>query len=112
MRVRPGPSHQQSDDSNIFKGLRGASAIHGWMEWGIGISVTNPEEEDRAQYIRRAEFESKEATASAVYFQIAGSPDHSTVSLLAVDRPKAAKEKRATTASIVPLPTRERKDWA
>ena len=27
------------DDSNIFKGLRGASAIHGWMEWGIGISV-------------------------------------------------------------------------
>lgn len=33
-------------------------------------------------------------------------------SLQAVDRPRAAKDKRATTASIVPLPTRERKDWA
>lgn len=40
------------------------------MEWGIGISMTNPEEEDRAKYIRRAEFESKEATASAILFQI------------------------------------------
>jgi putative DNA primase/helicase len=100
------------DDSNIFKGLRGASAIHGWMEWGIGISVTNPEEEDRAQYIRRAEFESKEATASAVFFRIVESPDHATVSLQAVDRQKSAKEKRATTASIVPLPTRERRDLA
>jgi hypothetical protein len=33
-------------------------------------------------------------------------------SLHAVDRPKAGKEKRATTASIVPLPTRERTDLA
>src|SRR5665213_1898348 len=24
----------KADDTNIFKGLRGASAIHGWMEWG------------------------------------------------------------------------------
>ncbi len=38
---------------NIFKGLRGSSAIHGWMEWGTSISVTNPEEEDKAKYIRR-----------------------------------------------------------
>jgi putative DNA primase/helicase len=101
------------DGSNIFKGLRGASAIHGWMEWGIGISVTNPEEEDRAQYIRCAEFESKEATTSAVSFRIVESPDHSAVSLQAVDRQKANSGRRATTATIVPLPaTRERKDWA
>ncbi len=102
----------KADGPNIFRGLRGASAIHGWMEWGIGISVTNPEEEDRSKYVRRAEFESKEAATDAVYFRIVESPDHATVSLQAVDRPKAAKEKRATTASIVPLPTRERKDWA
>jgi hypothetical protein len=67
---------------------------------------------DRANYIRRAEFESKEATASAVFFQIVESPDHATVSLQAVERPKAAGGRRATTASIVPLPTRERKDLA
>jgi len=34
---------------------------------------------DRANYIRRAEFESKQATASAVFFQIVESPDHATV---------------------------------
>ena len=55
---------------NIFKGLRGASAIHGWMEWGIGISVTNPEEEDKSKYVRKLEFESKEGTAPAIYTQI------------------------------------------
>jgi hypothetical protein len=55
---------------NIFKGLRGASAIHGWMEWGIGISVTNTEEEDKAKYIRKLEFESKEGTAAAIYTRI------------------------------------------
>src|ERR1700684_3392731 len=80
------------DDSNIFKGLRGASAIHGWLEWGIGISITNPEEEDRAQYIRRAEFESKEATASAVFFQIVESPDHATVSLQQAERLHLVKQ--------------------
>jgi AAA domain/CHC2 zinc finger len=103
----------KSDDANIFKGLRGASAIHGWMEWGIGISVTNPEEEDRAQYIRRAEFESKEATANPIFFQIAGSPDHTTVRLNVADRPNSSSGRRASTATIVPLPaTRERKDLA
>ena len=100
--------------ANIFRGLRGASAIHGWMEWGIGITVTNPEEEDRAQYIRRAEFESKEATAGPVFFRIVESPDHATVFLQRQDRPeKATSSRRATTATIVSLPaTRERKDLA
>jgi putative DNA primase/helicase len=102
----------KSDDANIFRGLRGASAIHGWMEWGVGISVTNPEEEDRSKYIRRAEFESKEAATDAVFFQIVESPDHSTVSLQRADRANDSSKRRTSTASIVPIPTRERKDWA
>ncbi len=85
---------------NIFRGLRGASAIHGWMEWGIGISVTNPEEEDRANYIRRAEFESKESTAHAVYFKIAESADHATVRLENASRP--TQRRQGTTNSILP----------
>ena len=80
------------DGPDIFKGLRGASAIHGWMEWGIGISVTNPEEEDRGKYIRRAEFESKEATASAIFFQIVESSDHATVRLQQADRIHLVKQ--------------------
>lgn len=102
----------KTESANIFRGLRGASAIHGWMEWGIGISVTNPEEEDRSKYIRRAEFESKEAVTDAVLFQIAESPDHATVCLNRVDAVSFRSVRRASTASIVPLQTRERKDWA
>jgi hypothetical protein len=71
---------------NIFKGLRGASAIHGWMEWGIGISVVNPEEEDKAKYIRRLEFESKEGTAAAIYTRI-HEGDSSNVRIERVERP-------------------------
>ena len=51
------------------------------MEWGIGISVTNPDEEDRAKRIRRAEFESKESTAAAIYYKIVGSDDSAAVRL-------------------------------
>jgi hypothetical protein len=72
---------------NIFKGLRGASAIHGWMEWGIGISVTNPEEEDKGKYIRRLEFESKEGTAPAIYTQIREG-NSATVRIDRVERPE------------------------
>jgi RecA-family ATPase len=71
---------------NIFKGLRGASAIHGWMEWGIGISVLNPEEEDKAKYIRKLEFESKEGPAPAIFTQIREG-DTATVRIERVQRP-------------------------
>jgi hypothetical protein len=78
---------------NIFKGLRGASAIHGWMEWGIGISVVNPEEEDKAKYIRRLEFESKEGTAAAIYTRI-HEGDSSNVRIERVERPDEAQRPR------------------
>ena len=95
---------------NIPKGLRGASAIHGWMEWVMGISVTNPEEEDRAKYIRRAEFQGKESTAAAVYYRIAESSDHATVQLEQADKPGAPVAKRGSVSRIAPLPERERRD--
>lgn len=62
----------KSTPENIFKGLRGASAIHGWMEWGIGISVTNPEEEDKHNWVRKLEFENKEGICSPIYTKICG----------------------------------------
>jgi hypothetical protein len=78
---------------NIFKGLRGASAIHGWMEWGIGISVLNPEEEDKAKYIRKLEFESKEGTTPAIYSQIREG-DSATVRIERVERPDESHRPR------------------
>jgi hypothetical protein len=100
------------EQGNIFRGLRGASAIHGWMEWGIGISVVNPDEDDRANYVRKAEFESKEATTAPVCYQIKESADHSTAALTLVDRSAMKPQSRGKVASILPPPERERKDWA
>jgi RecA-family ATPase len=85
---------------NIFKGLRGASAIHGWMEWGIGISVVNPEEEDKAKYIRRLEFESKEGTAAAIYSRIREG-DSSNVRIERVERPADAPHKPRRTSDVI-----------
>jgi hypothetical protein len=85
---------------NIFKGLRGASAIHGWMEWGIGISVTNPEEEDKAKYVRRLEFESKEGTAAAIYTRIREG-DSSNVRIERVERPADASHKPRRTSDVI-----------
>jgi hypothetical protein len=42
------------------------------MEWGIGISVTNPENSAR-EWIRKVEFETKAACpAEATYFRFEG----------------------------------------
>ena len=43
---------------SIFRYARGASAIHGWMEWGIGLAVTNPER-PKNEWTRRVVFENK-----------------------------------------------------
>ncbi len=87
---------------NIFKGLRGASAIHGWMEWGIGISVLNPEEEDKAKYIRKLEFESKEGTAPAIYTQIREG-DSSNVRIGRVERPDEAPRRTRRVADVLSM---------
>lgn len=87
------------DNENIFRGLRGASAIHGWMEWGIGITVTNPDEEDKADYVRRLEFENKEGLALPVYSQIREG-DESHIRIDRVSRPELVKKARSV-AEIV-----------
>jgi hypothetical protein len=85
----------KSDNPNPFKGLRGASCIHGWLEYGMAVSVVNPEL-DRADYVRRVQFESKECAVSDVYYKIVESPDHSTVKLdqqAQWERPQASRGK-------------------
>lgn len=46
------------DLPQIFRFARGASAIHGWMEFGIGVGVVNPEAAKR-DWIRKMVFENK-----------------------------------------------------
>lgn len=63
--------HVRKDhDANVFRSSRGASAIHGWTEYGIGISVVD-ETLPRKDWIRRVDFELKCAMAAdPVYFRI------------------------------------------
>ena len=100
----------KSTPENIFKGLRGASAIHGWMEWGIGISVTNPEEEDKHNWIRKLEFENKEGICSPIFTKINGF-DPEVVSIERVDslnrkistsRPTISKKKKEEEPQRLP----------
>jgi hypothetical protein len=62
----------KSNQGSITEKLRGASAIAGWAEWVIGISLKDP-----VQRVRRMEFDLKVASApEPLNFQI----DHDTVS--------------------------------
>jgi hypothetical protein len=64
--------HHTSKDVNgsIFRRIRGATAIHGWTEWALGVSVANSEEPGH-DWIRKVEFETKAASpADPVYFRI------------------------------------------
>lgn len=45
-------------DGSIFRRTRGASAIHGFMEWGIGMSTVNPDAIGR-DLVRKMEFLTK-----------------------------------------------------
>jgi hypothetical protein len=74
---------------SIFRRIRGATAIHGWTEWGIGISVNNPGE-PVSQWVRKVEFETKAACPTdPVYFRIEGPTE--TLRLTLTDPPEASR---------------------
>jgi replicative DNA helicase len=51
---------KSSDSANIFGNIRGTTALRGWQEWGLGITVTNPNDEPASQ-VRCIRFETKAA---------------------------------------------------
>ena len=55
-------SKENSYTGRFFTRIRGASAIHGWTEWSIGLSLENPGE---TKLIRKAEFETKAGESCA-----------------------------------------------
>jgi hypothetical protein len=90
----------KADNPNPFRGLRGASCIHGWMEYGMAISVVNPEA-DRADYVRRIQFESKECVSGDIFYKIVESPDHATVRL---DQTQMERPRARNKVSVLPPP--------
>jgi hypothetical protein len=91
----------KSENANPFKGLRGASCIHGWMEFGMAASVMNPEDE-RENFVRRLQFESKECSTRDVFYRIVESPDHASCRLEQQLEPQQPRRGRAgKVASIL-----------
>jgi 5S rRNA maturation endonuclease (ribonuclease M5) len=57
-------------EGSMFRHARGASAIDGWTEWAMAISIANPEKPS-SEWIRKIEFETKASSPAApVYFRI------------------------------------------
>ncbi len=84
-------------NGSIFRRIRGATAIHGWTEWALGVSVTNSEEPGR-EWIRKVEFETKAAcSADPVYFRIEAPAD--TMRLILAEPPEAMRPKPITMAA-------------
>jgi hypothetical protein len=62
----------KGDSVNPFQKLRGSTALSGWWEWGMGISIVN-QEEDETAWVREIRFQTKAARAhSRIHYRIAG----------------------------------------
>jgi 5S rRNA maturation endonuclease (ribonuclease M5) len=91
--------HHTTKDANgsIFRRIRGATAIHGWTEWALGVSVTNNEEPGR-DWIRKVEFETKAACpADPVYFRIEAPGD--SIRLILAEPPGVMRPRPLATAA-------------
>lgn len=92
----------KSDRGTIFDRARGGG-INGWKEWGLGITVENPDVEPRDQ-IRKVQFHTKMACASnPIYYRIVG--EEKTVKIEEVGEPtqqytsyNSGKEKKKDSA--------------
>ena len=89
----------KAQSSNIFRDARGAGAIHGWTEWGVGLTVVD-ETAPRKQWVRKVEFELKYACpADPVHFMIVG--DENALRIELTDAPEEATgQRRGKTLAI------------
>ena len=90
----------KAQSANVFRDSRGAGAIHGWTEWGVGMTVVD-ELAPRKEWVRKVEFELKYACpADAVHFKIVG--DEQALRIELVDAPeKAVSRPRRKVEEIV-----------
>jgi len=60
-------SKENGYSGRFFTRIRGASAIHGWTEWSVGVSLESSNSEGQ-KLLRKAEFETKAAESCAPIF--------------------------------------------
>ncbi len=65
--------NKDTGDANVFNRLRGAGALHGWMEWGLAVTVKESGD-DESQWIRRVDLESKDVSTAPFHYRIEDGP--------------------------------------
>ena len=90
----------KAQSRNVFRDARGAGAIHGWPEWGVGMTVED-ETAPRREWVRKVEFELKYACpADPVFFRIVG--DDAGLEIQLTEAPeKPVSRPRRKVAEIV-----------
>lgn len=84
----------KAQSTNVFRDARGAGAIHGWTEWGAGMTVVD-ELAPRKDWVRKVDFELKYACpADTVYFKIVGDETALRIELTEPPEKAAAKPRR------------------
>ena len=97
----------KAQSGNVFRDARGAGAIHGWTEWGVGLTVVD-ETVARKQWVRKVEFELKYACpADPVHFMIVGDDESMRIEL--TDAPETpAIQRRGKVKEIFSYDGRQR----
>ena len=67
--------NKDTSNSSVFNRLRGAGALHGWMEWGLAVIVTNPTD-DKKDWVRRVDLESKEIAVDPFHYSLSDGPQY------------------------------------
>lgn len=103
----------KSDRGTIFDRARGGG-INGWKEWGIGITVENPDAQPRDR-IRKLHFHTKGGVeADSIYYRIEGY--EKKVELVEVDAPtpeynfRKGKNKKEPAQTQVQMPYKEQEE--
>ena len=74
--------------ANVFNRLRGAGALHGWMEWGLAVTVKESGD-DESQWVRRVDLESKEVSTAPFHYRIEDGPGYTLLN--PCDAPTSAR---------------------
>jgi hypothetical protein len=86
----------------MFANIRGSTALRGWQEWGFGVRIVNPEE-DESRWVRSIRFETKAARPHRrLCYAICGPDDAMRLELR--DEPRPAKKtvpRRAPAVGVV-----------
>jgi hypothetical protein len=87
----------KADQGSLIKRIRGSSAISGWVEWAVGISVV-----DQDMGVRKMEFETKaDQPPAPIYYRIVAEKDSGLARLTRTDYAQGSRQGGGKAAEIL-----------